>query len=351
MDRAAAPGLAEPAPTTDVERAAAEGGVDRLFRAVDRVPGPPWLLYAVLGIGAAVAAQLALWASGQYPAGVIEPEVVQPPLLAALLIGLTHLLMRVGASTFDDFRPALGDLPTAERYRHQLTSIPDRVALVSMAVAVAVMMAGFMLFVKPYIEPRPPIVDMLTAPLWIIAAAAAGIFIAHDLRQLRAVSALSRTARDVDIFKPNAINAFSRLTSVSAVTILLLVSAAVLSEREIPTAYLIQISALAALGVATFVLPLRAMHSRLEGEKSRLQMAAEERLKSVLSRIHEAVDRDDLSRADELQKTLSSVLAEREVLARLHTWPWSTTTFRGVASAFLLPIVIFVITRSLERLL
>ena len=65
----------------------------------------------------------------------------------------------------------------------------------------------------------------------------------------------------------------------------------------------------------------------------------------------EAIETNDLSRADQLEKILNAVLSEREVLARLSAWPWSTGTFRGVASAVLLPIGIFLITRILDRVI
>ena len=57
-----------------------------------------------------------------------------------------------------------------------------------------------------------------------------------------------------------------------------------------------------------------------------------------------------MTNADQLDKTLSAVLAERDVIAHLSTWPWSATTFRGFASALLLPIAIFLITRFIDRL-
>ena len=50
-------------------------------------------------------------------------------------------------------------------------------------------------------------------------------------------------------------------------------------------------------------------------------------------------------------KTLASVMSEHDVLARLSTWPWTAGTFRGVASAVLLPIAIFVVTRVIDKLI
>jgi hypothetical protein len=82
-----------------------------------------------------------------------------------------------------------------------------------------------------------------------------------------------------------------------------------------------------------------------------LLAASQDRLKQVLERLHESVEADDMARADQLNKTLASVLSEHDVLARLSTWPWTTGTFRGVASAVLLPILIFVITHTIDRLI
>jgi hypothetical protein len=44
-------------------------------------------------------------------------------------------------------------------------------------------------------------------------------------------------------------------------------------------------------------------------------------------------------------------MSELEFLGKRSTWPWSTGTFRGFASALLLPIVIFVITQIIARLI
>jgi hypothetical protein len=52
-----------------------------------------------------------------------------------------------------------------------------------------------------------------------------------------------------------------------------------------------------------------------------------------------------------LHDTLASLIAERELIAKLSPWAWSVGTIRGFASALVLPIVIWTITRVLERYL
>ena len=205
--------------------------------------------------------------------------------------------------------------------------------------------------VRPTRPTVDPVTDVVAAVLFAAVGAVFALLIVHTIRQLRLISRLSGLARNVDIFKPAPINAFSRLTAVTASGILAFVVLFVLTNPDQPLAFIGQELAMTGLAVACFVLPLRVMHNRLITEKAILVAAGQDRLKTVLGRLHVAVDANDLSNADQLEKTLSSVLAERDVLAKLPTWPWSAVTFRGFASALLVPVVIFVITQLIGRLL
>jgi hypothetical protein len=99
-----------------------------------------------------------------------------------------------------------------------------------------------------------------------------------------------------------------------------------------------------------FLAPLRGMHARLVRMKVDLQEASEDRIKALLATLHADIDAMNLARADGLQKSLTSLLQERDILARLPTWPWSTGTLRGFLSALLLPIVLFLIQRFLGQI-
>jgi len=66
--------------------------------------------------------------------------------------------------------------------------------------------------------------------------------------------------------------------------------------------------------------------------------------------IHRAADERDVSRADGLNKLLGSLIAEREMVARLPTWPWQPGTVGAFVTAIFVPIGLFLITRALERL-
>jgi hypothetical protein len=52
----------------------------------------------------------------------------------------------------------------------------------------------------------------------------------------------------------------------------------------------------------------------------------------------------------EIKATLDSLVAEQQVIRQLRTWPWRTETVSSVALAFIVPIIIWVVQRVLERL-
>lgn len=328
------------------------GWIDRLVALVDGLPGPAAVWFIALAASILVATHLIAWVSGAVPVGTVEPESVAPTILFVYFAWFLHALNGVARSAYDEFRPALGGTAEEqERYRAELTSIPDRIGLVVVLIIEIIVNGAYFGTVRPLRPALPFVVELVSGVIWALVAATVALLIVHTVRQLHLVSRLSTLARNVDIFKPAPINAFSRLTAVSASGILVFVGLFVLLSPEQPVAFVAQEIGLIGLAIASFVLPLRVMHARLVDEKRALFDAMQDRLKTTMARVHATVDADDLKRADELQKTLTSLLAERDVLIRLPTWPWSAGTFRGFASAVVLPIIIWLVIRVLERVL
>ena len=74
-----------------------------------------------------------------------------------------------------------------------------------------------------------------------------------------------------------------------------------------------------------------------------------ERVKVTMGRILEAVDSNELAKAERLESSLTGLLALREVVSRLATWPWSPGVLRSFGAATILPIVLWLVIRTLER--
>src|SRR5215218_105161 len=239
--------------------------IDRLLAFVDRLPGPAAVAYFVMGTVLAVIAHVAFWASATFPVGTMSANVLVPAFAIAWFGWLLSTLNRVARETFDEFRPALDDAASEEGYRRTLTSIRDRDAILAGLATLAVLGVVYYGFVRQSVVTLPIEIESeyVSAPLWGAMGFVLGIVVLHTIVQLRLVSHLSEVAANVDIFRPSPINAFSRLTAVSAIGLIAFVVAYMLYTPEQPIAYVIEEIALLAVAVASFVLPLRVMHNRL----------------------------------------------------------------------------------------
>lgn len=325
------------------------GVIDRAFTWLEQLPGTaiPWILGGAIVL--ALVAHALSWLTGETPVGEPRPELLLPiPFLAFFLL-LIVVLDGVAHESFDAFRPALDEsADVAGRLRADLTSIPDVPGVVTIAIwALLTYIVGQ--------DPAnayagPPVTGLILGLLWFMTNSALALLVVHTLRQLRQVGRLQARIVKVDLLDPGPINAFSRLTAATAGGILTVgLLFAVVDAGDPSLAGIVAVVAIAAIAVAFFVIPLRGMHGRLAAEKGRLLGDANARLRAVIDQVHEMVDSRDHDRADALHKAQSALLAERELYLKLSTWPWSTSTFRSVLSAVMLPIFIGIVLRVLSR--
>ncbi|TAL06217.1 MAG: hypothetical protein EPO00_11525 [Chloroflexota bacterium] len=341
--------------TRDSARPYARSWLDVFFGAMTALPGPTWVAYAVLTTLSILLSNSALWLSGLRPWGELDAQQVYWGATTAGIAAAAHHLRNLAGASFDRFRPALGSgIPDPERVRYELTVMP------------AVPVAAITLFsfaVTPLYYLTDPVASQVVGltPVGLGArvlseGAATTVFLAvafQAVRQLRAVTRLHRDADGVDPFRPVPLYAFSRLTSQTGIVLVLWISGGVLAN---PAA--LDVEGFAALwlpwlvftplvAIVVFVLPLLGMHGRLEAEKDDLEEAADGRMRDLVRELNEAIDARAADRVERVDRMVSALRHERELLARLPTWPWSTGTIRGFGSALLLPLVLFLIQRYL----
>lgn len=334
--------------------------LDVLFDAITALPGPTWLAYVILVGPSIVIANSALWLSGLQPWLELEPLQVFWGISLVLIVAASHYLRVAAGDAFERFEPALGDADVdAERERYELTTMPARAVL---------LITAFNLVITPLYYLVDPVG---TATVGLTGLGFAGRYISEALtgtlilaiayqgiRQMRRVSRLHAIAARVDPFSPAPLYAFARLTARTAA---ILVGFNILGFAASPQIFESS-SVSVALGLAwllgiavaaglIFVLPLLGMHRRLEAIRDGLDGSAGERLRGLLRELNEAIDRRDGAAIESLDRAVAALRREREILRALPTWPWSTTTLRGVASALALPIVLFLIQRMLGQVL
>jgi hypothetical protein len=323
--------------------------IDRAFAAVERLPGPAEGWFVAAGAVLSLIGHLILWVSGAVAFGALLPEVVIAPLFSGLLLALCAFMRRVAVNAFEDFRPALGDPAREDAERQRIQSMSDRVG-VAFALAVAVLTSGLAFAFLPRTVVAP-VVGAVGTTGWIIFSLVVGLVIAQTISQLFAVRHLSEIARNIDVLNPAPVAALSRVTAIGAGGLLVFIAATNVLLPSTAQSYVILDLVIIGFAGAAFLLPLQVMHSRLGRQKTELLSASTERLRKVLASLHTAIDNHDYSAADAINKMIVSEIAERDLLTRLNTWPWTTATIRSFGSALLLPIALFVITRGIDRLL
>jgi hypothetical protein len=329
----------------------------RLVDLIERLPGPTWAAYVVIAVVSIVVVHTQVWSTGVLPIGSLDPVNVYYGVLPVALIWAAGYLETVAAGAFDSFRPSLTlGQDEVDRLRHELTVMPSRPSLI---LTIAAMVITVLSYVADPVSsgiigvPAPALLGRYVLESFNTAVIL--LLIYQLLRQMRDVRRTLARSTVVDLFQPSPLYAFSKLTSRAGIVIVAVVASSVLfvplpamTDTLLVTwvPFLVIPPLIAAIA---FLLPLYGMHGRLVAEKDGLQAAAEDRLKGLLSEINQDVDARDLRRADGLNKALASMLQQRDVLAKLPTWPWSAGTLRAFVTAIFLPIALFLIQRLLSQ--
>jgi hypothetical protein len=325
--------------------------VDYLIHAIDRLPIPAWAFYVLLLAGLLLFVNAVDWIGGLYRPGTINPAQSGYAVYIVYMLAMMHYLNRVARSKLAAFRPALDmDEPAYLRLRHQLTTLPAREAALAGLVGL-----GFVVFLYASEVPGSGMATM--SPAFLVGRfliegstfALLAVLIYHTIHQLRLVSRIHAMASRIDLFEPAPLYAFSHLTARTGIGLVVLTVFSFIVDPSINVLGVALTALVLVVAAGAFVLPLEGMHSRIVVEKYRLQLEANRRMKATLSQLHRSVDEGDLSRADGLNKTLESLQLERDAIAKMPTWPWEPGTLRGFSAALLVPIVLWLIIRGLER--
>jgi hypothetical protein len=338
--------------TTSASRPYAPSWANALTAWFERLPGPTWTVYLVaMAVGGLLVSASGLAGPAGWNLGTAYYGV-----LPFAILGLIGSLDRAATGALGTLRPLLtiDDAELADLH-YELTVIPARPGIALVAITTVLTPIGYAL--DPVgsgvvgLSPR----DLVARDLWeTLVASLFLILVYHTFRQLRLIARTHDRIERIDAFDQGPLYSMSRVTSRTAVgLVLLLLPSLFLIPSGADVAY-IAISAVwygVAVGIAAlaFVLPLRGMHDRLGAEKRRLQGEVGRRISTTLEAVHRAVDGGDGAAIEARNRALSALIAERDLVNRIPTWPWSTGALTGFVSAVFLPIGLWVATRLLER--
>lgn len=343
--------------TSSTTRPYGRSWVNALNDWIDRLPGPAWIAYLIaMTIGIALTFAQVLDDLATASPYVIGGGFYYGALPFAVLL-LIHNLDRTATEALRTLRPALDlDANEATDAAYRLTVIPARPALILIVVSVVLGPLSYLA------DPVGSGVEGLSTPNLItrfvwesFVSSLFLVLIYHTIRQLRLVDSIHRRIVRIDLFDQGPLYGFSKVTSQTAIgLIILLVPGVFLIPPDAGVSFIVLsivwYGAAVIIAAAAFVLPLRGIHERIAAEKRKLQAEIGRRLTVTFDAIHAAVDADDGDAIESRNRALSTLMTERDLVAKVSTWPWSTGALTGFLSAVLLPIGLWIVTRILERI-
>jgi hypothetical protein len=329
-----------------------------LIGGIGRLPGPPWLFYVIGTVVFALAAIGLRWLDGSWPVGEVR-SIVTVIYAGAVFypLAVIHYLNTVARRSLAEFRPALGALdPEYDRLERELTTMPR--GLANLALVLALLIVALGILTAPGGWGVIPSTSIATSAFSGLAGVVLNVpfvvYVIRTIRQLAIVARIHRESTNIRLYDSGPHNAFARFTLIAAVSItvpyaILEVLASVLNQISVVEIVLFVLSIV--LSIVLFVVPLNGMHRRLIHEKADRLAVSDGAFELAATRLHADVGANDYARADETNKVMSSLTIEADRIRKVSTWPWSAETLRGFATALGLPILLWLITTILGRVL
>jgi hypothetical protein len=341
------------------ERPYAPSWLDRLTAAVARIPLPYPVVYLVFGLLLALARTVIAWIDGSYPVGTFFAVHILDGLIPVYFLFAIHLLDELSRRAIADYRPRLrGGDTEYEQLRYRLTTMPFRSGLVVGILALIEGAIYIPLFLSPVDIERS---HYLTSPVSVVAdtvlSGLSGLFMVmfgfHTIRQLWMISRIYTRHTNVSIFDIGGLYALSRVTAVSSIALLFFtyVYFALYTQGQINSlSNGVVVAAIVIIALLTFIVPLWGAHRLLQTAKNQRQSEVAHRIEAAADALHARVDSGDYSDlTDRIDGAIDGLLKERDVVAKAKTWPWEPDAVRAVVTAVVLPILIWIVTRILER--
>jgi hypothetical protein len=334
-------------------RRRARSWVDVVVDLIDRLPGPAWAAYAIL-IALSVATTVVL---RLFDGASINPLTIVFAALTFTPFAVMFSVNRAAKRALADFRPALGELEREyDELERRLTTTSVATGIVGAAIGITIVTVGTLTVggewgVSP--ENSPATNAVILATQYILNTSLV-TFLLHQVGNLRTISRIHRDATNIQLWNVRPHNAFARVTVLAALAITVpYVAAGILSALFSANPVIATVIVVAAMAVAVllFVGPLVGMRRRLVREKERQLSETDRVFEAVAAGFRTEVDAGDLSQAGTHESALAVLSAERDRLRRVSTWPWSADTLRAFVTSLAIPILLWLLTSLLGRLL
>jgi hypothetical protein len=330
--------------------------IDLLIKWIENLPGPIWLFYIIAVLVIALIINATFWIDGSVHVGSFDPYNTSYSIFAIYWLVLYHYLTLPGSRALRTFRPLL-DLQDDEitRINYELGTLPRRVGWIAIpfGIGIAILEAFGDSASFGELIPQTAIPYVGDFVITAFLASAFLCLLIRSIRQLRMVRKLHTQAANINLLELGPAHAFSDLTARTGIgVILLLILAYTVDPLSFGTASDLLLTIMTvSVAIVIFVVPIMGIQKRIEDEKERTLHRINDSMQIASARLHNQVGSNNYENMGETKDAIEALLQERKLYKEVSTWPWDPKAIRAFASALLLPIFLWLVTRILERLL
>jgi hypothetical protein len=321
--------------------------IDLFFSWIAQLPLPAWVIYLSL---IALFAFLDQWLFSLDSSPDLFDSIYGALALIITFV-INHWLHQVSISAFEQFQPSLKlSRKHIEKYRQKFIFANPWIALLATLLGISTFTTFWSIGMQEGMTETTRSLPLAFIYGLILFGGNSGMimyFMFNSLRRLKLISMLHKQVADIDLFNLNPLRAFSRVSSAAAISLLLYLA---ITQRfgTSPENIGFQIS-LGILAVVVFLVPLIGLRNKISAKREEQLKLISADLGLVAKKISSAVRNEDLDVLGKLKSGQDGLSFQRNEILSIRAWPWNTGTLRGFTSAFVLPIVIWLITRLLER--
>ena len=122
-------------------------------------------------------------------------------------------------------------------------------------------------------------------------------------------------------------------------------------ELMVTSAFMIVVVLAMLLSLATFLMPLYGIKRRILAEKNQLMEATGLEIEIAYDRLAKAIKAGDSKKLADVRTILDLVHRKKDFVHSIPVWPWNPGTFTALVSAIILPIILGILSRIMQRVL
>jgi hypothetical protein len=332
---------------------------NRYFDWIERLPIPTWLFYLLLLLLTSGFSNLAFWIEGRHPWFTFTAFSSVGGIWLPTQQGFTHWLLRGVKPAMESFRPAMKrDKAHYDRILSEMSQLPAssvRWITILLFALVSVIALTVPDFLGRDIQSN---VGKSLSTLGFATGFLFGPIQFYTTYRIIVLASEAYTLSDkINLFKLQPLYALSTLSAKAGISLSILaplnyLQNIILSPYGLGPGFVIGMTTLGmSLAFGAFLIPLWATHIRIVQEKDRQLARNGEQLSVAVDKLGQMNDSGQLEDVDLVDTSIGALIRVRESIKQTSTWPWEASTLRGLLSAVMLPIFLFVVQQILTRFL